>query len=461
MAEKNGQIAPINPLLEPGHYVTHLSEVNQRNEVCSTEDIFNDRGVLLLRKGAAINHSAAERIIQHKLCKPLEEQITVTNGIERDRLMQYFDHFIAKYPDVQQIHEKLNFKADLRTLITHWDYPSILTQKLTVMAEQMEVEFEKGLFSAWLSALIGREMGLKKDLILATFVAGLVHDIGLMHIDPSILKKQGQLSPSEWRAIQSHTVIGKLLVEHLRDANPEIARAILEHHERCDGVGYPGGKREERLGVPGQIVGMADSIQAIRVNQFKQLGRSLRDTQSFLHMNSRTHFYPTYEAMCAILKKSELAPTRGNPFGTIPKFVDHLLGQGRILKEVVNTLEPMRGVLQMINVTSPTGKALLTVSDHVLEMITSSGLVRDDLFLWLESLARHPDEEALSDLNDIELMLNELNWQLKNANRAYGAFKESGCDLPECEMLHNLAMQMSNALDKQPRHTDAVAVPIQ
>lgn len=444
MTEKHAPTIP-DPLLEPSHYVTHLSAVNQRNDVCSTEDIFNDRGILLLRQGAAINQSAAERLIQHKLCKPLEEQIAIKNSIERSNLVQYFGQFFAKYSDIQQVHEKLNFKADLHTLLAQWDCPAILTQKLTVMAQQMEVEFEKGLFSAWLSALIGREMGLSKDTILATFIAGLVHDVGLMHIDPTILKKSGQLSAPEWRAIQSHTVIGKLLVDHSSNSDPDIALAILEHHERCDGIGYPVGKRHEHLGTPGQIVGMADSIQAIRVNQFKSLGRTLRDTQPFLHMNSQTHFYPIYEAMCVILKKSELVPSRRNPFNTIPEFVNHLLGQGRALKDVVSTLEPMRIILQKINLTSASGKTLLTVSDHVLVMITSSGLVRDDLFLWLETVAQNPDEEALGDLNDIELMLGELKWQLKNANRAYEAFKEH-CTKPECDMLHNLALQMNTAL---------------
>lgn len=436
-----------NPLLEPGHYVTYLSEVNKTNEVCSTEDILNERGVLLLRKGAAINQQAAQRIIQHKLCRPLEEQIAIKNGIERHTLETYFANFIAKYPDVKQIHDKLQIQPLLSQLLQKWDFHPLLAQKLTVMQQEMQVEFEKGLFSAWLSALIGRELNLDKENIFSVFIAGLIHDIGLMHIDPNILKKPGELTPPEWRAMQSHTVVGKLLVENLRNANPLIAEAILQHHERCDGIGYPAGKSKENLGMHGQIVGMADSIQAIRVNQFQQHGRTLRDTQPFLHMNNQTHFYPIYEVMCGILKKSQLTPTRRNPFQDVPSFTKHLLTQGRALQNVVNILENMCVVVKTINTHSARGKPLLTVSEHVLVMINSSGLVGNDLFSWLENLEQKPDDDALSDLNDIELMLNELKWQLKNARRAYNTLKESGCDLPECVILQNLATQMITALD--------------
>ena len=52
---------------EQNHYVSHLAEVNKSNDVISTEDIRNEKGVLLVRKGARISQNVAERILNHKL----------------------------------------------------------------------------------------------------------------------------------------------------------------------------------------------------------------------------------------------------------------------------------------------------------------------------------------------------------------------------------------------------------
>ena len=62
--------------------------------------------------------------------------------------------------------------------------------------------------------------------------------------------------------------------------------------------------------------------------------------------------------------------------------------------------------------------SLYKVSTQVIKMSSESGLVGADMHQWLKQMASNPDDEALTELNEIELMLNELYWQLKNACRA-------------------------------------------
>lgn len=440
---------PQPDLLVADHYVTHLSEVNKHKDVVSTEDIFNERGVLLLRKGSALNNNAAEKIIKHKLTKPLEQQVTIKDALGRDGLKDKFDKFLIKYPDVKQIHRNLDFEYDFDLILSQWDFHPVLSQKLTVLDQQIPMEFEKGLFAAWLSALLAREMGLDKNAISAVFMAGLTHDTGMMHIDPAIIGKQDTLNAAEWRAIQSHTIIGKLVLENINGLDPRIPRAVMEHHERCDGVGYPAGRTDHQLDVLGQIVGMADSLQAIRIKQFEKLGRNLRDAQPYLHMNSHTYFYATYEAMCLILKKSGLTPTSNNLFNDIKGFSKHLYIQGQALQKVVVDLEILLELLNKLKMGNR-GKILANIATHVTRMITSSGLVGEDLLRWLELLQQQPEENIVQELNEIELMFNELKWQLKNTRKAFDAFHEKECDRPECLTLVKIAEEMSQFLDTVP-----------
>jgi HD-GYP domain-containing protein (c-di-GMP phosphodiesterase class II) len=154
--------------------------------------------------------------------------------------------------------------------------------------------------------LIASEYPLSDKEIHNAFIAGLFHDIGLLHIDPAVLFKKTELSADEWRAIQSHVVIGYLVFKGSDIANQEVARAILEHHECCDGTGYPKAKSAEQLLTLGQVLAQADSIQAVRINRFKDSGRSLRDALPILHMNSGTHFLSVYKTICLIILKSKL-----------------------------------------------------------------------------------------------------------------------------------------------------------
>src|SRR3569833_2767210 len=63
------------------HYAEHLAEVNKETDVVATEDIYNKSGVLVARRGARIDHGAAKRLAQHKLLRPIEEQVELKDSL--------------------------------------------------------------------------------------------------------------------------------------------------------------------------------------------------------------------------------------------------------------------------------------------------------------------------------------------------------------------------------------------
>jgi len=97
-------------------------------------------------------------------------------------------------------------------------------------------------------------------------LAGLLHDIGKMMIPLDILKKPGKLTTDEYRIIQEHPTLGYNL---LKDQNVDrrIALAALQHHERCDGKGYPSGLRLSDIEPFAKIVAIADVYDALTANR--------------------------------------------------------------------------------------------------------------------------------------------------------------------------------------------------
>ena len=94
-------------------------------------------------------------------------------------------------------------------------------------------------------------------------LAGLLHDVGELYIDPSYLVRGTALQPEQWRHIVSHPVIGHRVLRDMPGAGPAVAEAVLNHHERLDGFGYPRGLVEEQVPLDGQILAVSEWLMAL------------------------------------------------------------------------------------------------------------------------------------------------------------------------------------------------------
>ena len=402
------------------YYADHLAEVNETQDVIANADIVNKEGILLCKKDMHITKKTASRLLQHKLTKPIENSIKLSNSIDNNFLRRKLILIHGEYPDLLTIQNQLNFASICRTLFTTTLLQPIVIQKLTVINEQIPEQINKAVFTAWFSVIIAIEMGLDKHDQQDAFLAGLLHDIGFIHLSPGLLKKKTALSAEEWRAIQSHVVIGNVMLEHYDAIPPNVALAVLEHHERCDGAGYPTNKNEDHLGVLGQIIGIADSIYAIRTQQFTKYNRNMFDLMPYLQMNANTYFYDVYKAVSTILKRTGLKMTLPNS-SDIKSMANTTLLRSEALSHAINFMQTENVTGLANELPGNKGKALFKLSSQVIKSTSESGLVKDELHTWLRGLSHDPDVNAINELNEIDLMLNELHWQLNNAYRSCDA----------------------------------------
>jgi putative nucleotidyltransferase with HDIG domain len=138
---------------------------------------------------------------------------------------------------------------------------------------------------------IAREMGVGEDEQRTLKYAAFLHDIGKIEISRDILNKRGPLTEEEKAVIRQHTLFGVSIIEPIHSLESIVA-AVLYHHERWDGDGYPGGISGEEIPLMARILAVADSFDAMVSNRPYRDGLSLPEAEVELENCAGTQFDP-------------------------------------------------------------------------------------------------------------------------------------------------------------------------
>lgn len=141
------------------------------------------------------------------------------------------------------------------------------------------------------SAFIASEMKLSRSFIEDIWVAGVLHDIGKIGIDDSILNKNGPLTDDEYNTIKQHPGIAYKIVSKI-GLSEDILKAIKYHHERFDGRGYPDRVKGDEIPMMASIISVADAFDAITSNRPYRKSRSIVQGINEIIANRGTQFNP-------------------------------------------------------------------------------------------------------------------------------------------------------------------------
>ncbi len=150
---------------------------------------------------------------------------------------------------------------------------------------------------AELATAIAREMKLDEDRIDRLRTAAVIHDIGKMYIPSDILSKPGKLSEIEYNLIKTHPKYGYDIVKDM-DFHCSVAQAILQHHERMDGSGYPGGLKGDEIILESRILVVADVVEAMAADRPYRPAQGLEKALEEIKMNSGKLYDPAVVDAC-------------------------------------------------------------------------------------------------------------------------------------------------------------------
>ena len=111
--------------------------------------------------------------------------------------------------------------------------------------------------------VVGKQQGFDKSRLEHLGTGALLHDIGYLRLPRNLFRKQGVFTAQERRLMQQHPRLGIMLLSEAREMSQEVQRILLEHHERHDGSGYPGGLQSLSISPLSEIVSIVDVYDAM------------------------------------------------------------------------------------------------------------------------------------------------------------------------------------------------------
>ena len=139
-------------------------------------------------------------------------------------------------------------------------------------------------------------------------LAARLHDLGKMGVPDAILLKPGPLDSDEWAVMKRHPVWSCEILAVVPGLGG-VARAVLHHHERYDGGGYPDGLRGEEIPLPSRIVTACDAYHAMLSERPYRPALPQEEARAVLRSEAGTHFDPAVaEALDDVLTATGRAP---------------------------------------------------------------------------------------------------------------------------------------------------------
>ncbi|MFT8314921.1 MAG: HD-GYP domain-containing protein [Clostridium sp.] len=258
--------------------------MEKKKKILSVEDLeagmitvneIKSDGIILVAKGVQLTerviNTLKEKYIYSKVEVYYEEYESISESlknIEDNFIELTFDlQRIFKHIDrlqVSDIEEIRKFSIKIKNELKSTD--SII-KNIVLYGSGKDSIYRHGVNVAALSSILGKWIGLDEIQLNLLNYAAILHDFGKTKISDNIINKVGQLTDSELKKIRMHPVTGYEFINKIPFLDRSVGLAILMHHEREDGSGYPFGIKDNKIHPFAKIIAIADVFDAVNSNR--------------------------------------------------------------------------------------------------------------------------------------------------------------------------------------------------
>ncbi len=397
------------------HFTQAVTQLGERQDVVASKAIFNSQGLKVVDKGTLINVGLYERLMRHTLSAPLEDSVVSANGVSGESLKRTAASIMEEVPFFGRLGPEGPQRKLLLNVIETVPLPEAMAFQLTV-ARDVRPEIYMNLVRTALVAiwLVNKPPLVSRfDLGMAA-AAGLLHDIGMLHVDPVLLQPAFRLNRDQRRQLYSHPLLSTTLVERHHQYPREVIRAVSEHQEYLDGSGYPRNLAGDAISALGRVICLSQVVAAMFAP-----GRSAPEMQLSVLLRLNAHRYdPDLSARVLSMVQPQL---------------DVLSAAVVLLDDPVALLGEIDAILDQLPfdlasegaMTSARGDAMALVADHGLKLrraLAGVGAVPDQLAQLGDALQ---DESVQTELT---LLAREASWQLRTLGREARRRWRNGAD---------------------------------
>jgi hypothetical protein len=387
----------------PQHFVKAVTELGDNRPVQATRAIYNQQGQKVIDKGAAVTARLYERLQQHQLSEPLEGSVSVEPSVTGRELREAAMLLMAQQPFFGRMGDIARTRELLLDGIENAPLAPPVAFQLTLAREVRPVVYTQSLRCALIAGWLGCvPMATRFDVsMLAT--AGLVHDLGMLHIDPVLLEPREELGPEQRRQLYSHPLLAVMMLEPHHDYPRELLRAVLEHHECLDGSGYPRSIAGNAISPWGRVL----SLSAAAASMFAA-GRTAPELRLSLLLRMNR---PRYDADL-VQRLTQLLKPEWPGGEALPAGIDQPARHLSALDAALATWPAAWVASAAVSVTRQAKLAAMTEQCAQLQRtLADSGVAPEQLALLGEGT-----QDAALDW-ELSMMAREAAWQLRAITR--------------------------------------------
>jgi HD-GYP domain-containing protein (c-di-GMP phosphodiesterase class II) len=388
------------------HYIASIAALGDSHVVATSQAIFTRNGIKLIDAGTRINSAMRERLIQHKLIPDIDQCLVVENGVTNASLRDCARKMLDVEPQFQFIRAALPGLERLLNAFYGMQLNAPLAFKLTVAREQHPQLFRHSIQVTLFALFLGIKDHLTDRELASVAAAGMCHDLGELHIDPDIMHTGDRLDTAGLRQICVHPTTAFLILQVYPQYHPDISTAVLEHHERMDGSGYPRGIKGEEISPLGQVIMLAEVIATLAEKSWSTHGAS-RLTM-MLKMNRR-RFAPTLIDHLGDLMHGDGSQAPDNLEPVSAALVTSQLNQ---LAEIFRLWHSAYQSCTLKSPEAAESPLIAFVGQRVLEVertLLETGFQPDELTVLITSIQ---DDAAV--MTEMQLMVRESRWLIGN-----------------------------------------------
>lgn len=134
---------------------------------------------------------------------------------------------------------------------------------INVLKTSDEYTFKHSVDVATLAMVVAKRQGMSREDIYNIGVAGLLHDMGKSKIPNEILNKPAKLDEAEFAVMKQHPLLGYAILKDKKEFNTAVSMAVLQHHEKMNGRGYPMGVTGDKITPYAKILSVVDVYDAL------------------------------------------------------------------------------------------------------------------------------------------------------------------------------------------------------
>ncbi len=196
------------------------------------------------------------------LTKPIQKDNFLKAIYNAAKLKSIYDEKLQLEEQNQKYQKRLEHTVEKRTEALQNAMQGFIALMLNVVKIRDPYTASHQLRTGNLAAAIAQKMEMNDKAVEQTRIIGYIHDIGKIVVPTEILSKPGKLSAIEMEMIRNHSLYGYEMLINV-DFPDIMSDTIYQHHERCDGSGYPRGLTHEEMTLDAQIIMVADVVEAM------------------------------------------------------------------------------------------------------------------------------------------------------------------------------------------------------